>query len=31
MTLAVIVLLAAIISLNWYFYIRIRDDLNEEF
>ena len=31
MTLAVIVLLAIIISLNWYFYIRIRDDLNEEF
>jgi len=31
MALAVIVLLAAIISLNWYFYIRIRDDLNEEF
>jgi hypothetical protein len=31
MTLAVIVLLTAIISLNWYFYIRIRGDLNEEF
>lgn len=31
MTLAVAILLAAIISLNWYFYIRIRDDLNEEF
>jgi len=31
MTLAVIVLLTAVISLNWYFYIRIRDDLNEEF
>jgi signal transduction histidine kinase len=31
MTLAVIVLLAAIISLNWYFYIRIRENLDEEF
>jgi signal transduction histidine kinase len=31
MTLAVIVLLAVIISLNWYFYIRIREDLDEEF
>ena len=30
MTLAIIVLLAAIIALNWYFYIRIRDGLDEE-
>jgi len=30
-TLAVIILLTAVISLNWYFYIRISDDLNEEF
>jgi signal transduction histidine kinase len=30
MTLAIIALLAAIISLNWYFYIRIRDSLDEE-
>ncbi len=30
MTLAIIALLAAIIALNWYFYIRIRDGLDEE-
>ena len=30
LTFAIIVLLAAIITLNWYFYIRIRDGLDEE-
>lgn len=30
MTLAIIALLAAIIALNWYFYISIRDNLDEE-
>ena len=30
MTLAIIALLAAIIALNWYFYIKIRDGLDDE-
>jgi signal transduction histidine kinase len=30
LTAAIIALLAAIISLNWYFYIKIRDGLDEE-